>query len=343
MIAEDLPKPSIRENEREMPPLAHHFQSASSEMLGAILDQSVDCIKVIGPTGQLDYMNRNGRCALEIDDFALVAGRDWWDLWPEEARHLVKEAVVRASAGESYSFEAFCPTAKGSPRWWDVAVSPLRGENGELQGLISVSRDITDRVRATELREASAAEMRHRLQNAYTLAGAIVCATARGNPPLEDFASEIMQRLQRLGDAQAMLLNPAADGAPSLADLVSRLTEPFRSPGCNLSIGKLPDVTLNDQEARTLALVMGELCTNSNKYGALGRGGSILMEAAMSGSMLTIHWREQASSADSEDRRTGGTGHKLIQRALAACGGSMDIEWRDRGLDVTISLSVPNR
>lgn len=67
----------------DFPDIVSSFQSASNDMLAAILDQSADCIKVIGPTGSLDFMNRNGRCAMGIDDFALVAGKDWWDLWPE--------------------------------------------------------------------------------------------------------------------------------------------------------------------------------------------------------------------------------------------------------------------
>lgn len=59
----------------DLPDIVGDFKDAPIELLGAVLDQSLDCIKVIGPTGRLDFMNRNGRCAMEIDDFALVAGR----------------------------------------------------------------------------------------------------------------------------------------------------------------------------------------------------------------------------------------------------------------------------
>lgn len=54
-------------------------------MLAAILDQSADCIKVISSQGTVDYMNRNGQCAMEIDDFCAVAGQLWTSLWPEGA------------------------------------------------------------------------------------------------------------------------------------------------------------------------------------------------------------------------------------------------------------------
>ena len=146
-------------NALDFPAIVSSFHSASNDMLAAILDQSADCIKVIGPTGSVDFMNRNGRCAMGIDDFATVAGKDWWDLWPEDAQPLIKAAIAKAQSGEHSRFEAFCPTAKGEPRWWDVSVAPLRDEAGVLKGLISISRDISGDILARELRESTAAEM----------------------------------------------------------------------------------------------------------------------------------------------------------------------------------------
>lgn len=324
----------------DLPDVTRRFRSASAEMLGAILDQSMDCIKVIGPTGQLDFMNRNGRCAMEIDDFAMVAGRNWWELWPEESRPLVLDAVERARRGESYRFEAFCPTAKGSPRWWEVSASPLRDEAGELQGIISVSRDITERVRAREIRETAAAEMRHRLLNAYTLAAAIVSSTARGSDEREEFATEILRRLEQLSIAQSLLLNIDALGTVDLPTLVQRLTEPFRGGACELVFHDLPVVILGDDDVRALALVLGELSTNSNKYGALRRGGSIGIKASVKDGVLGLHWSERALGHAPAPHRGGGSGHRLIERALRARGGELTIEWRDDGPDVNLSLPL---
>ncbi len=98
-------------------------------VLAALFDQSRDCIKVIGADGRLDYMTPNGRLAMEVDDFSQLAGRYWWDLWPPESQHLIRKSVVDGAAGRSSTFEAFCPTAKGTPRWWEVSVTPI--VNGE--------------------------------------------------------------------------------------------------------------------------------------------------------------------------------------------------------------------
>lgn len=322
----------------DFPTIVNSFTSASNDMLAAILDQSADCIKVIGPDGSLDFMNRNGRCAMGIDDFALVAGKNWWDLWPEDAQPLIRDAIARARDGHNSRFEAFCPTAKGDPKWWDVSVSPLRDEQGELKGLISVSRDISSDIASRQLRESTAAEMKHRLHNAYALTSAIVMATARGVPEREEFALEIVERLRRLGIAQSLLLDGDAIGAATLDVLVRRLTEPFCGDGAALNIGVLPEVALDETQIRTLALVLGEFSTNSNKYGALGHGGRIAIEGAVEEGILRVRWSETTDRPVGPQAREGSTGLTLIRRTLAAHGGSLDIAWRHDGVDIEVTL-----
>jgi len=322
----------------DFPIIVSSFRSASNDMLAAILDQSADCIKVIGPTGTLDFMNRNGRCAMGIDDFGMVAGKNWWDLWPDEAQPLIHAAIAKAREGEHSRFEAFCPTAKGEPRWWDVSVAPLRDEHGTLQGLISVSRDVSGDMVARQLRESTAAEMRHRLQNAYALTSAIITATARGTPEREDFAREIVERLHRLGIAQSLLLDGDNVGSATLDELVRRLTEPFCGDGAALDIAPLPDTMLDERQVRTLALVLGEFSTNSNKYGALGHGGHIAIEGSMDGAVLTLNWRETTDRPVDSSQRDGSTGLTLIRRMLAAHHGTLDIDWRADGLDIRVTM-----
>ncbi len=322
----------------DFPAIVTGFKTASNDLLAAILDQSADCIKVISPQGTLDFMNRNGRCAMGIDDFALVAGKNWWDLWPEDAQPLIREAVAAAQAGRHSRFEAFCPTGNGEPRWWDVSVAPLRDEHGELRGLISISRDISADIAARQLRESTAAEMKHRLQNAYALTSAIVMAAARGDPQRLTFAVEVVERLQRLGIAQSLLLDGDALGTATLDTLVRRLTEPFCGDDSTLAISSLPEVDLDEARIRTLALTLGEFSTNSNKYGALGNGGLIAIDGAVIDGVLRLQWKETLRRPAGRHERPGSSGLKLIRRTLAAHGGDLDLQWRDDGLDITITL-----
>ncbi|MCY7293141.1 MAG: PAS domain S-box protein, partial [Ferruginibacter sp.] len=109
-----------------------------------ILESSPDCLKVLDIEGRIQFMNFNGLCQMEIDDFSIFKNKNWWSLWGIENEALVKASINRALKGENATFTAFCPTAKGTPKWWDVLVSPV-GKPGEpIHQIISVSRDITE-------------------------------------------------------------------------------------------------------------------------------------------------------------------------------------------------------
>ncbi|HYF55000.1 MAG TPA: PAS domain-containing protein, partial [Salinarimonas sp.] len=113
--------------------------------LSSVLNASSDCIKVVENDGSLTFMNANGLCAMEIECFADVRGAEWAALWPSEARSQVCAAIETAKQGSMARFEAFCPTAKGTPKWWDVTVSPVTNKDGHVTRLISISRDVTER------------------------------------------------------------------------------------------------------------------------------------------------------------------------------------------------------
>jgi PAS domain S-box-containing protein len=118
----------------------------------SLMEASTDCVKVLDLEGKLLHMNAPGRCTMEIDDFGLVCGREWWSLWPDTMKSEVRHSVTEALAGNISAFEGYCPTAKGTPKWWDVKVSPVHdGDSGDsIVRILCVSRDITERKRAEQ-------------------------------------------------------------------------------------------------------------------------------------------------------------------------------------------------
>ena len=112
-----------------------------------VLESSPDCVEVLDATGRLMSINANGAGLMEIDDFTSFVGRDWCDLWPEESRADVLAALGAARADGTARFQVFCPTAKGTAKWWDVIIAPSRNAHGEAVRFVAVSRDITERVR----------------------------------------------------------------------------------------------------------------------------------------------------------------------------------------------------
>jgi signal transduction histidine kinase len=109
----------------------------------AIFESSNDCVKMLDRDGALLSMNKNGQCMMEIDDFRSVAGLAWPTLWPAESHGAILHALDEARAGRTGHFAAFCPTAKATPKWWDVIVTPVLASNGSVDRILSISRDVT--------------------------------------------------------------------------------------------------------------------------------------------------------------------------------------------------------
>jgi PAS domain S-box-containing protein len=108
-----------------------------------VLESSPDCLKLLDLEGRLLHMNEFGMCLMEIDDFEPLRFDSWSELWPIEARADLQRALEDAKAGGRGRFQGFCPTAKGAPKWWDVIVTPVRDDAGDIQHLFAASRDIT--------------------------------------------------------------------------------------------------------------------------------------------------------------------------------------------------------
>ena len=132
---------------------------ASEEFNRTVLESSPDCVTVLDSAGHLQFMNANGCALLEIDDLAALRDQPWSKLWPAAEEFLVRDALAQASSGQSVRFQAFAPTAKGTPKWWDVIVAPAAGRPGGAAAmrLIAVARDITARMAAEQALSQNAA------------------------------------------------------------------------------------------------------------------------------------------------------------------------------------------
>ncbi len=106
-------------------------------------EASPDGVKIIGPDGRLLFINGNGLRALEAQDLSEIGDRSWIELWPDPGRTEAAAAFQQACSGSSTRFTAPRPTAKGTPRWWDVVMSPIKDAHGKVVSVLSISRDVT--------------------------------------------------------------------------------------------------------------------------------------------------------------------------------------------------------
>lgn len=125
----------------------------SEEFKNRMLNSSPDCIKVLNLDGQLLYMNTGGLCLLEIDDIAPYLNAEWLCFWDGDHRLRAEQAFAAAASGEVHLFRGYCPTAKGTPKWWEAIVSPILDASGLVERVLVISRDITDRQQAETERD----------------------------------------------------------------------------------------------------------------------------------------------------------------------------------------------
>lgn len=149
--------------------IADEKQRADAEFLRSVLASSDDCIKVLDLDANLTFMNEGGKRIMEVSDFNAIQGCPWPDFWEREGHKEAKAAIEAARAGRSARFQGLANTMAGTPRWWDVQVTPILGLNDQPAKILAVSRDITE-LKETAQRLAMSEE---RLSRALGASGAV--------------------------------------------------------------------------------------------------------------------------------------------------------------------------
>lgn len=127
-----------------------YMELPADKIISCFYDSSSDCVKVIDTTGTLLSFNPKGLKVMEIDDPKDVIGTDWLTFWTGEMLPKAQAAFRQAVSGKAAYFEGFCPTFKGTSKWWQVSIVPLKNEFDEVQWVLAVSRDATELITLRE-------------------------------------------------------------------------------------------------------------------------------------------------------------------------------------------------
>ena len=109
-----------------------------------LLSSSPDCIHILDREGCIRFVNEGGIRAMELDSPIILHGIPWVDLWRAQARARAVQAVNAAIAGETGRFQGYATTMRGNRRFWDVAITPVFDEEGVVQKLLAIGRDLTE-------------------------------------------------------------------------------------------------------------------------------------------------------------------------------------------------------
>ncbi|WP_445502324.1 bifunctional diguanylate cyclase/phosphodiesterase [Microvirga sp. G4-2] len=109
-----------------------------------------ECIAVLDLDLRLLSMNENGMRAMEMENLDSIKGRSWASFFAAQGAEEAAQAMKSARTGSIGRYKGFCPTHSGTPKWWDIVVTPIMNDAGEPQSLLCVLRDITELKRAED-------------------------------------------------------------------------------------------------------------------------------------------------------------------------------------------------
>ena len=185
-----------------------------------------------------------------------------------------------------------------------------------------------------QLRQLAVQELAHRLKNKIATIQAIISVQLREQPQLR---RDILDRLRILTAADDLIEGADGRGA-HVRDIAAAELGPYGTSRLTLDG---PDVLLPPKYALTVALLIHELATNAAKYGSLSvPGGQVSLRSAVSGTALSLEWRERGGPRVAAPRRNG-FGLRLLSRALEPFDGGAKIAFDPPGLVCTMTLALP--
>ncbi|EKT4562400.1 MULTISPECIES: histidine kinase dimerization/phosphoacceptor domain -containing protein [Pseudomonas] len=308
-----------------------------------ILNASPDWVDILAPNGEIEFMNEAGLTFLDTQ-LTTVKGQRWYDLWPEESRSFVWEAVAKVSAGETMRFESYCPIAPDEPKWWDVTVAPILGADGKVERMIAVSRDITERhqyeAQLLSLIEAQNSkqnrsdlyleEIHHRVKNSLHLVNTLLLLQANLTPDaavklqLETAAGRVVT----IATVHERLYQAAEDQELRARDyLTALLGDLGRALAERKIVLDADEFVLPSERMAPLGLVISELITNALKYGK----GNIEVAVKHAGDHALLTVRDEGDGfPDNYPKPTGtGLGMRLVKSYSGYGSAAVEVDRQD--------------
>lgn len=127
----------------------------TTRLLDSVVESVPDAIYAKDRAGRYLMINSGGAglFGMTVDQ---VIGETDDRLFTEEDAARIRDDDLRVmESGESVHFREQARSHDGESRYFDVTKSPLHGAEGEVVGVVGISRDITDRVRARRALERS--------------------------------------------------------------------------------------------------------------------------------------------------------------------------------------------
>lgn len=307
--------------------------------LHAVLNNASVSIFLMNEEQHCVYMNA---AAERLTGFALdeVQGRPLHDVIhhtrPDGTPFPLRECAIDRAFPENANTQGEEVFVHKSGRFYPVAftASPVHDEQAKVVGTIIEVRDISELKRIEEARELLMREVDHRARNVMAVVQSLVRLTKASD--MESYKTILSGRINAIARAQTSLANRQwEDGC--LVDVVSDELAAL-CPKEQVSADG-PPVALSPEKVQPLSMLLHELATNANKYGACSRSeGRVDVAWTCVDGWVHLMWREAGGPAAALPVREG-FGTTLISSLAKQLKGVITRDWDEEGL--VFNLAFP--
>jgi PAS domain S-box-containing protein len=122
----------------------------SENRLRTILETVPECIKLIDTKGELVYMNPAGLAMIEAEEFEHIKGRKGLDTINRPYQKDFYKLITTVFSGTPGKMQYEITGLKGSHRWMETIIVPLRDAGEQIVSLLCVTRDISENKKTEE-------------------------------------------------------------------------------------------------------------------------------------------------------------------------------------------------
>ena len=271
--------------------------------LRAILESEPECVKLLAHDGTLIEMNPAGLAMVEADSAADVIGHDVSGLVVPAERDAFRAFTRQVLAGDTCTKVFDIVGLRGTRRSMEMHATPLRDQDDQIIAVLSVTRDITERLRAEDTRKRLEDQLRqaqkmeavgqlsggiaHDFNNILTVIlgnTALLEADARLAPELLERVREVLQSAERASSLtrQLMMLSrqqPMQARDLDLNDVVrtmTRMLERILGEDVRLRFNLAPEPLRVHADAGMIDQVLLNLAVNARD--AMPAGGQLTIE-----------------------------------------------------------------
>lgn len=312
----------------------------SEQRYRLIFEQADDIIFTADIDQRITDCNAAGAAAIGLPRNAII-GRSIADfVTPDGFRQTTQMLRQKMDLGGNTRHEVAVTGSGGQKMRWDNNSTLIVDRDGHPIGLLSISRDVTERRAFDERRELLIHELNHRVKNTLALVQAIAHQTFPSGDTDAGARDQFNARLRTLASAHDLLTREHWEGV-RLAELARAATASFDSGVDRIAIAG-PVLALCPKAAVALAMALHELGTNAAKYGALSVDeGHVDLTWNLTDDGFVIEWNECNGPPVAPPSRRG-FGVRMIDRVLASdLDGKVETTFAHRGLHCRIE--APNK